>query len=405
MKGVRGRVVVITLDGVGVGALADAGNYGDRGANTLQHVAEYCGGLDLPVLGRLGLGNILPLPGVPAVSQPCASFGRMLELSAGKDSITGHWELAGIIQEEPLPTYPQGFPPAIIEAFRRQTGLEPLGNIAASGTDILRLLGEEHLRSGRPIVYTSADSVFQIAAHEAVVPTEKLYELCRIARRLLDPWRIGRVIARPFVGSSAADFRRTANRHDFSLPPVGTTILDLLLAAGLEVFGVGKIHDIFAGRGLSRHVFTRDNGEGMAATAEALRQVEAGLIFTNLVDFDMLYGHRLDATGFGRALELFDAQLGPLLAQLRPGDLLLLTADHGCDPTTPGTDHSREAVPLLVWGQDLEPGTDLGVRQTFADVAATIADYFALENSVVGRSFLAELTGKAPAGNHHQVAR
>jgi phosphopentomutase len=391
----RGRVVLITLDGVGVGALPDAADYGDAGANTLLHVAERCGGLDLPVLGSLGLGNILPVPGVPAARRPRASFGRMLERSAGKDSTTGHWELAGILQDKPLPTYPQGFPPEIIEAFCQQTGLEPLGNIAASGTDILRLLGEEHLRSGRPIVYTSADSVFQIAAHEGVMPTETLFKLCRTARQLLDPWRVGRVIARPFTGSSAHDFHRTANRQDFSLPPVDITILDLLLAAGVEVFGVGKIRDLFAGRGLTGYTCTKDNDDGLSATAEALRRIDAGLIFTNLIDFDMLYGHRLDALGFGRALERFDAQLESLLGILRPGDLLMLTADHGCDPTTPGTDHTREAAPLLVWSPGGKCGADLGVRQTFADVAATIAEYFAIEGSVAGKSFLGELPGKA----------
>jgi phosphopentomutase len=395
MTGVeRGRVVLIVLDGVGIGALPDAAHYGDSGANTLLHVAQRCGGLALPILGSLGLGNILSLPGVPAVPQPRASFGSMLERSAGKDSTTGHWELAGVIQDEPLPTFPQGFPSELIEAFSRQTGLEPLGNVAASGTEILRVLGEEHLRSGRPIVYTSADSVFQIAAHEAVISPEQLYDICRTARQLLDPWRIGRVIARPFVGSSAEDFRRTANRHDFSLSPVGTTILDLLLAADLEVFGIGKIHDLFAGRGLSRYLYTKNNNEGMAATAEALHTVDTGLIFTNLVDFDMRYGHRLDALGFGRELEVFDGQLGSLLEQLRPGDLLMLTADHGCDPTTPGTDHTREAVPLLAWKPGLERGTDLGVRQTFADVASTIADYFSIECSVAGGSFLGELAKK-----------
>jgi phosphopentomutase len=384
----RGRVVLMVLDGVGVGALPDAADYGDAGANTLLHVAERCGGLHLPVLGSLGLGNVLPLPGVPAVAHPRASFGRMLERSAGKDSTTGHWELAGVIQTEPLPTYPQGFPAEMIDAFSRRTGLEPLGNIGVSGTDVLRLLGEEHLRSGRPIVYTSVDSVFQIAAHEQVIPLEELYRLCRVAREVLNPWRIGRVIARPFLGNCAADFHRTANRHDFSLPPVGITLLDHLVAAGVPVVGIGKIHDLFAGRGLTGYHHSKDNHAGLLATIEVLRHMDAGLVFTNLVDFDMLYGHRLDAAGFGRALEMFDAQLQSLLEVLRPGDLLLLTADHGCDPTTPGTDHSREAVPVLAWDPLWRQGKDLGVRATFADVAATIADYFAIESVVPGESFL-----------------
>ncbi len=391
MKGDWRRVVLITLDGVGAGALPDADLYGDAGASTLQHVAAASGGLHLPHLQRLGLGNILPVAGVPPATMPAAAFGRMRERSAGKDTTTGHWELAGIIQEEPFPTFPDGFPAAIIDAFRRETGLDPLGNFAASGTEIIRRLGDEHSRSGRPIIYTSADSVFQIAAHEEVIPVERLYELCRIARRLLDPWRVGRVIARPFVGRSAADFQRTSGRHDFSLPPIGPTVLDNLQAAGFEVAGIGKIHDIFAGRGLTRHVFTASNAEGMAQTLQALAAPGRGLVFTNLVDFDMLFGHRLDAVGFGRALEEFDAWLPQLLAKLSAGDLLLITADHGCDPTTPGTDHSREHVPLLAWSPELAGGKDLGLRESFADVAATVADAFAV-TSAAGTSFLPELS-------------
>lgn len=367
------RVVLITLDGVGVGALPDAAAYGDEGANTLLHVAEACGGLALPNLGRMGLGNLLALPGVAPVAQPAAAFGRMRERSAGKDTTTGHWELAGVFQEQPLPTYPQGFPPEIIASFRRATGLEPLGNVVASGTDILTMLGEEHLRSGRPIVYTSADSVFQIAAHEEVIPPQRLYEICRLTRQILDPWRIGRVIARPFIGASADDFKRTARRHDFSLPPTAPTVLDALAAAGQSVYGVGKIHDIFSGRGLSDSVYSEDNADGMAKTLAALAQVERGLVFTNLVDFDMLYGHRRDALGFGRALEAFDRWLPQLCRVLQPADRLIITADHGCDPTTAGTDHSREYVPLLIWTPGTGVGVALGERGSFADVAATIA--------------------------------
>lgn len=372
------RVVLITLDGVGVGALPDAKAYGDEGANTLLHVAEACSGLCLPTLQGLGLGNILSFPGVPSVDIAGAAFGRMRERSAGKDTTTGHWELAGVVQADPFPTYPQGFPAEIMAAFRRETGLDPLGNIAASGTEILRQLGEEHVRSGRPIVYTSSDSVFQIAAHEEVVPVEKLYEICRTARRLLDPFRIGRVIARPFLGSCAADFKRTSRRHDFSLPPTAPTVLDLLSGTGLRVYGVGKIRDIFAGRGITDYVYSESNADGMAKTLAALDSVEFGLIFTNLVDFDMLYGHRLDAEGFGRALETFDRWLPDLLTALNDDDLLIITADHGCDPTTPGTDHSREYVPLLVWHRGLMVGRDLGERESFADVAATVAEAFGL---------------------------
>lgn len=392
------RVVLITLDGVGVGALPDAERYGDAGANTLLHVAESCGGLHLPTLRKLGLGNIQPLPGVAPADSPTAGFGRMRERSAGKDTTTGHWELAGVEQEEPFPTYPEGFPAEIIAAFRRETGLDPLGNVAASGTEILRRLGEEHLRSGRPIIYTSADSVFQIAAHEEIIPVERLYEICRIARRLLDPYRIGRVIARPFLGTCAADFKRTSRRHDFSLPPTAPTVLDLLSAASLTVYGVGKIRDIFAGRGITDYVYSESNADGMKKTLAALEQVGRGLLFTNLVDFDMLYGHRLDGRGFGRALEDFDRWLPTLLAALADDDLLLITADHGCDPTTPGTDHSREFVPLLVWHKRLAAGRNLGERESFSDVAATVAEAFGLVWEGGGQSVLAELSAETKPG-------
>ncbi len=386
------RAVLITLDGVGIGALPDAAAYGDAGANTLQHVAAACGGLYLPHLQSLGLGNLLDLPGVPSVSSPRAGFGRMLEQSAGKDTTTGHWELAGIIQPQPFPTYPDGFPAEIIAAFRRETGLDPLGNCAASGTEILRRLGEEHLRSGRPIVYTSADSVFQIAAHEEVIPPPQLYEICSVARRILDPYRIGRVIARPFRGHNAATFQRTSGRHDFSLPPGGETVLDRLRAAGFPVLAIGKISDIYAGRGISEGQASKGNADGMEKTLTALNRCQGGLIFTNLVDFDMLYGHRRDAAGFGKALEAFDRWLPELLGRLGRGDLLLLTADHGCDPTTPGTDHSREAVPMLAWGPGMATGMPLGVRDTFADVAATLDDFFGVGPGK-GKSFLADLEG------------
>ncbi len=372
------RIILITLDGVGIGALPDAAGYGDENANTLVHVAQHCGGLRLPHLQRLGLGNIIAIPGVPPVARPQAAYGKMRERSIGKDTTTGHWEIAGVIQTEPLPTYPQGFPAEIIQAFERETGLRPLGNLAASGTDIIRHLGEEHLRTGRPIVYTSADSVFQIAAHEEVIPVARLYQICRIARRLLNPYRIGRVIARPFIGSSPADFQRSARRHDFSLPPVAPTVLDRLVEAGLAVYGVGKIRDIFAGRGITDFVYCESNADAMAKTLQAMEQVGRGLVFTNLVDSDMLYGHRLDPAGFGACLEEFDRWLPTLMAAVKETDLVVLTADHGCDPTTPGTDHSREYVPLLIWHSRLASGVALGERQSFADVAATIGEVFDL---------------------------
>lgn len=368
------RVILITLDGVGCGALPDADRFGDVGSDTLGHVAAACGGLNLPNLERLGLGNLHEVAGVSPVSAPAACYGRLREQSIGKDTTTGHWELAGLIQEQPFATFPQGFPDEIIAAFRSVTGLEPLGNVAASGTEILRQLGEEHMSSGRPIIYTSSDSVFQIAAHEEIIPVERLYEICMATRKVLEPWRVGRVIARPFLGRSAADFKRTPRRHDFSLPPTGLTILDCLLEDGQSVYAVGKIHDIFAGRGISEYVYSDSNADGMAKTLAALERVERGLIFTNLVDFDMLYGHRLDPAGFGAALEAFDRWLPDLQKVIGKDDLLIITADHGCDPTTPGTDHTREHVPLLLWCDGMVAGKDLGTRQSFADVAATVGD-------------------------------
>lgn len=384
------RVVLITLDGVGVGGQPDAAAYGDQDASTLPHVARECGGLRLPTLEKLGLGRIVPVPGVAAVEEPRGLFGRMLERSTGKDTTTGHWELAGLLQEQPFATCPNGFPEAVIDAFADLAGVRPLGNIAASGTEILKMLGEEHLRTGRPIVYTSVDSVFQIAVHEDIWPRERLYALCEGMRKVLDAYRIGRVIARPFVGDRDANFERTAGRRDFAMPPQAETLLDRLQQAGLRVCGVGKISDIFAGRGISHAVKSEDNHDGMAKTRAALLKIERGLVFTNLVDFDMLYGHRLDARGFGRALEEFDRWLEGFLGDLKAGDLLIMTADHGCDPTTPGTDHTRESVPLLAWHPGLKRGHDLGVRDSFADVAATIADLFDLEWGA-GRSFSDQL--------------
>lgn len=372
------RVILIVLDGVGIGALPDAANYGDSDANTLLHIAQREGGLHLPNLQQLGLGNILTLPGIPPAVPPRAHYGRMQSTAVGKDSTTGHWELCGVTQLQPFNTFPHGYPAEIIEAFTRQTGLFPLGNLAASGTEVLRRFGEEHLRSGRPIIYTSVDSVFQVAAHEEVIAPERLYEICQITRKILDPYRIARVIARPFIGTAADNFKRTRRRHDFSMPPTSPTVLDDLTAQQLTVHAVGKISDLFAGRGISASIATRNNHEGMEQTVAALKHVEQGLIFTNLIDFDMEYGHRLDVAGFARALERFDADLQLLMAGLVPGDLLLLTADHGCDPTTAGSDHSREYVPLLSWQPGMTAGRDLGTSTTLADVAATIATIFSL---------------------------
>ncbi len=386
------RAVVIVLDGVGIGALPDAEAYGDALAATLPHVAAAVGGLELPNLARLGLGHLAEIAGVPAVGTPRGGYGRMIEQSPGKDSVTGHWELAGVRLKQAFQTFPMGFPDEVIDHFTRLAGCRPLGNFAASGTDILRQLGEEHLRTGRPIVYTSTDSVFQVAAHEQVLPPEQLYRLCQDMEQVLLAYNVCRVIARPFVGEGAGSFRRTAGRHDFSQAPPEPTLLDRLQELGITTCGVGKIHDLFSGRGLEMALPTRSNAHGMVETLRALEEVESGLIMTNLVDFDMLYGHRLDAVGFAAALTEFDRWLPGLFSALTTEDLLIITADHGCDPTTTGTDHSREYVPLLVWKKALQQGRELGTRQSFSDVAATVGEFFNLPQ-IYGKSVLPELAG------------
>lgn len=384
------RVLIIVLDGVGVGALPDAGDYGDQDAATLPHVAEAVDGLALPHLQELGLGCIAPIRGVEAVPAPRACWGKMSERSAGKDSVTGHWELAGIVLDRPFATFPHGFPEELLAAFRAETGCDPLGNVAASGTDIIRALGEEHVRSGRPIVYTSSDSVFQIAAHEDVIRPETLYDLCRSAEKVLEPWDICRVIARPFRGCSAADFYRTAGRHDFARRPPAPTLMNLLQDEGIATRAVGKIHDLYAGEGFRNSLPTSGNADGMQQTLKALNDLKRGLVMTNLVDFDMLYGHRSDAKGFAVALEEFDAWLPRLLGQLRRDDLLIITADHGCDPTTGGTDHTREYVPLLAFHESLNNACCLGLRHGFSDVGATVAENFGVRLAN-GVSFLDKL--------------
>lgn len=386
------RALVIVLDGVGCGALPDADDYGDRGAATLQHIASAVGGLHLPLLEKLGLGCIVPVAGVEPVNLPLACWGKMAEKSAGKDSVTGHWELAGVVLDEPFATYPNGFPPEIIAAFSAVAGMKPLGNVAASGTDILYRLGEEHLRSGRPIVYTSTDSVFQIAVHENIMPPEHLYRLCQATYQALLPFNICRVIARPFLGDSPTTFYRTSGRHDFPRTPPAATLLDLLQQQGLTTYGIGKIGDLFAGRGLSHSVSTRDNQMGMAEILLALEKVSSGLVIANLVDFDMIYGHRLDVGGFAAALREFDHWLTQLLPRLTSEDLLLITADHGCDPTTPGTDHTREYVPLLAFSPAMTDVSSLGTRSSFADLGATLAQNFKVKLST-GESFLATICG------------
>ena len=381
------RAIVIVLDGVGCGALPDAAAYGDAGSDTLGHVAAATA-LRLPTLTRLGLANAARLPGVDAPAAPAAAWGRMAERSPGKDSVTGHWELMGVVLDRPFPTFPQGFPQPLVDAFTARIGREVLGNVVASGTAIIDALGPEHLRTGRPILYTSADSVFQIAAHEDVVPVPQLYEWCRAAYTIaVEGAGIGRVIARPFVGAPGA-FVRTAHRHDFAMPAPEETLLDRLSAANVAVSAVGKIGDLFAGRGVGASHPTASDAEGLDRLEALLDAQRDGLLFVNLVDFDTQYGHRNDVPGFAANLERFDQRLQPVLDRLGPGDLLIVTADHGNDPGTPSTDHSREYVPLLVTGPSLRPGVALGTRASFADVGQTLAAWLGVAPLAAGTSFL-----------------
>jgi phosphopentomutase len=387
------RVIWIVLDSVGIGELPDAASYGDVGRDTLGHIAR-SRRLNLPNLVRLGLANIKPLANFAPLSSLAGSYGKGATVSPGKDTTTGHWEMAGIWLDQAFPVYPYGFPKSLIEEFERQIERRTLGNKPASGTEIIKELGEEHVRTGFPIVYTSGDSVFQIAAHEDVIPIAELYGMCEIARKLLDgPNRVGRVIARPFTGT-AGDFRRTERRHDYAVEPPRPMLLDVLAEAKIPDFGVGKIHDIYNGRGVDDYVTTKNNADGLAKLSDALAQRPKGLIFANLVDFDMLYGHRKDVEGFARSLEEFDALLGPFLAALRPSDLLLITADHGCDPdpVNPTTDHSREYVPILAYSPSIRSGVNLGTRATLADMGQTIAENFGTKIPH-GTSFLNSLRG------------
>ncbi len=371
------RVIWIVLDSVGIGELPDAAAYGDVGRDTLGHIAR-SRPLKIPNLVRLGLANIKPLANLTSAANPAGSYGKGATVSPGKDTTTGHWEMAGISLEQAFPVYPHGFPKTLIEEFEHQIGRRTLGNKPGSGTEIIKELGAEHVRTGFPIVYTSGDSVFQIAAHEDVIPIAELYRMCEIARKLLDgPNRVGRVIARPFTGA-AGNFRRTERRHDYAVEPPRPMLLDVLAEAKTPVFGVGKIHDIYNGRGVDQNVTTKNNADGMAKLTEALTQRPNGLIFANLVDFDMLYGHRKDVEGFARSLEEFDALLGPFLESLRPSDLLIITADHGCDPdpVNPTTDHSREYVPILAYSPRMRAGVNLGTRATLADMGQTVAENF-----------------------------
>jgi len=383
------RVIWIVLDSVGIGEMPDAAEYGDGGSDTLGHIAQ-SRKLHLNNLCRLGLGNIRPLDRLPPDPAPQGAYGKCALASPGKDTTTGHWEMAGIHLVKPFPVYPNGFPAEVLDEFERRIGRATLGNKAASGTEIIKELGEEHMRTGSPIVYTSADSVFQVAAHEEVIPLFELYKICETAREILrGKHEVGRVIARPFIGSPGA-FTRTPNRHDYAVPPPKGMLLDKLQERGVEVFAVGKIFDVFLGRGIRDYEKTKSNADGMEKTLQSMDAFPAGLIFVNLVDFDQNYGHRNDVEGYARALEAVDDWLPSLDARLKPDDLVILTADHGCDPTTASTDHSREYVPLLVYGKGVRAGVDLGTRRTLSDIGQTVAENFGT-TIVTGESFLPQI--------------
>jgi phosphopentomutase len=381
------RVIWIVLDSVGAGAMPDAVSYGDDPTSDTLGNIDRLRGLKLPNLGKLGLGNLKKLHSVPPAAEPAGSFGRSALASPGKDTTTGHWEMVGIHLNRPFPLFPNGFPREILDPFENAVGRTSIGNKAASGTEIIKELGEEHMRTGSPIVYTSADSVFQIAAHEEVIPLWELYKICETAREILrGPYEVGRVIARPFLGSPGA-FIRTPNRHDYAVPPPKGMLLDRLSDHGVDVYSVGKILDVFLGRGIGDNVKSKSNAEGMQQTANALDELKRGLIFTNLVDFDQQYGHRNDVEGYAGALEEFDRWLPGFQEQLTHGDLLLITADHGCDPTTASTDHSREYVPVLTYGPKARAGVDLGLRSSLSDLGQTVAENFGVEIQK-GTSFL-----------------
>ena len=384
------RVFLIVLDSFGIGAMPDSEKFGDVGVNTLSSCAS-TGVLNIPNLISAGLGNIDGVSCLPKVAQTGA-VARLTEASMGKDTTIGHWEIAGIVSENPLPTYPHGFPDEVLEPFKEATGRGVLANAPWSGTAVLDAYGEEHMKTGDLIVYTSADSVFQIAAHEDIVPPEQLYEYCRIARKILQGKHgVGRVIARPFIGTGKGRFQRTANRHDFSLEPPAVTLLDAVKAAGLSSIGVGKIHDIFAGRGLTEYVYNKSNADGMNHTTHCAGQDFTGLCFVNLVDFDMVFGHRRNPVGYAQALNEFDAWLGAFLPTLGEDDLVMITADHGCDPAyTATTDHTREYVPLLILGKNVKP-VNLGTRESFADIASTVAELLGVRFETPGRSFAGEI--------------
>ena len=385
------RAIIIVLDSVGIGELPDAEEYGDKGSNTLGNIASNVPGFCLPNLESLGLGNIDNIKGIKPSENPIGCYGRMAERSAGKDTTTGHWEIAGIVMDRPFPVYPNGFPPEIIDEFEKSINTKIIGNFAASGTEIINMLGDEHVKTGYPIVYTSADSVFQIAAHEDIVLVERLYEMCKIARKILTgEHAVGRVIARPFIGKSG-EYKRTSRRKDFSLDPIEKTVLDYAKEMGYKVKTVGKIEDIFNKKGITDAVHIQNNMDGVDKTLQYMDEDFEGILFTNLVDFDMLYGHRNDIEGYAKALIEFDDRVTEILECLKDDDILFITADHGCDPSTESTDHSREYVPLIAYGKKLKKGINLGTRSTFADIAQTVAHYLGIDAGFKGTSFLEQI--------------
>ena len=386
------RVVLIVLDSVGVGEMPDAKMYGDKGSHTLDHTFEACNGLNIPNLKKLGLGNIEGVKALGKEESVIGAFGKGSEKSIGKDTVTGHWEIGGVILDKPLNTYPDGFSDKIINEFKEKAKIDGiLGNKVASGTAIIEELGEEHVKTGYPIIYTSADSVFQIAAHEEVVGLDNLYKMCEIAREMLvGEDVVGRVIARPFVGE-VGSFKRTSNRRDYALDPFGKTALEYIKENGMSVAAVGKIEDIYNGKGVTEAVHIKNNMDGVDKTLEYMDKIDNGLIFTNLVDFDMLYGHRNDPKGYGKAIEDFDGRLNEIYSKLRDEDILIITADHGCDPTTESTDHSREYIPILVYGKKVKGGTELGIRDSFTDIGKSILHYLGIDNNLEGKSFISEI--------------
>lgn len=392
------RAIVIVLDSVGIGELPDAPLYEDQGSNTLGNIAAAVP-LNIPNLAAMGLSKLVPLRGANAPARATAAYGRMAERSAGKDSVTGHWELMGVVLERPFPTFPQGFPKELIAEFESRIGRPSIGNVVASGTAVIDELGPLHMETGHPIVYTSADSVFQIAAHEGIVPVPQLYKWCNVAYELaVKGMGLGRVIARPFIGLPGS-FQRTSNRHDYAMPPTAETLLDRLLAAGHEVSAVGKVSDLFAGRGISESHPTKSDSEGVDRVEQLMTTQVRGLIFANLVDFDTVYGHRNDTAGYAKNLEQFDARLPGLISKLRDDDLLVITADHGNDPTTPSTDHSREHVPVLIYGGKVKAGVDIGTRATFADLGQTLAGVFDVGPLANGTSFLPQVLSEREASD------